>query len=97
MPDDDQAPAGESGPAAGNQAGLASTAILPESLGRAHRVQGPRRHRGGRDRRRLERDLHDSIQQRVVSLALKARAIATMTPRPMSQCRSDSTSAPQET
>jgi signal transduction histidine kinase len=33
-------------------------------------------------RRRLERDLHDSIQQRVVSLALKARAIATMTPRP---------------
>jgi len=33
-------------------------------------------------RRRLERDLHDGIQQRLVSLALKARTIATMTPRP---------------
>ena len=33
-------------------------------------------------RRRLERDLHDGIQQRLVSLALKARAIETMTPRP---------------
>jgi len=33
-------------------------------------------------RRRLERDLHDGIQQRLVSLALKARTIATMTPQP---------------
>ena len=33
-------------------------------------------------RRRLERDLHDGIQQRLVSLALKARTIETMTPRP---------------
>jgi signal transduction histidine kinase len=33
-------------------------------------------------RRRLERDLHDGIQQRLVSLALKARAIETMAPRP---------------
>jgi signal transduction histidine kinase len=33
-------------------------------------------------RRRLERDLHDGIQQRLVWLALKARTIATMTPRP---------------
>jgi len=33
-------------------------------------------------RRRLERDLHDGIQQRLVSLALKARAIETMTPQP---------------
>ena len=33
-------------------------------------------------RRRLERDLHDGIQQRLVSLALKARTIASMTPRP---------------
>ena len=33
-------------------------------------------------RRRLERDLHDGIQQRLVSLALKARTIETMTPQP---------------
>jgi signal transduction histidine kinase len=33
-------------------------------------------------RRRLERDLHDGIQSRLVSLALKARTIETMTPRP---------------
>ena len=33
-------------------------------------------------RRRLERDLHDGIQQRLVSLALKARMIEMMTPRP---------------
>ncbi len=33
-------------------------------------------------RRRLERDLHDGIQQRLVSLALKARMIQKMTPRP---------------
>ena len=36
-------------------------------------------------RRRLERDLHDGIQQRLVSLALKARTIETMTPRPADQ------------
>ena len=33
-------------------------------------------------RRRIERDLHDGIQQRLVSLALKARMIEMMTPRP---------------
>src|SRR6201989_440879 len=33
-------------------------------------------------RRRLERDLHDGIQQRLVSLALKAQMIQKMTPRP---------------
>jgi signal transduction histidine kinase len=33
-------------------------------------------------RRRLERDLHDGIQQRLVSLGLKARMIQKMTPRP---------------
>jgi signal transduction histidine kinase len=33
-------------------------------------------------RRRLERDLHDGIQQRLVSLALKARATVTATPAP---------------
>jgi signal transduction histidine kinase len=33
-------------------------------------------------RRRLERDLHDGIQSRLVSLGLKARTIETMTPRP---------------
>jgi signal transduction histidine kinase len=33
-------------------------------------------------RRRLERDLHDGIQQRLVTLALKARTIETMVPRP---------------
>jgi signal transduction histidine kinase len=36
-------------------------------------------------RRRLERDLHDGIQQRLVSLALKARTIETMTPQPTSE------------
>jgi signal transduction histidine kinase len=33
-------------------------------------------------RRRIERDLHDGIQQRLVSLALKARELETATPRP---------------
>ena len=33
-------------------------------------------------RRRLERDLHDGIQQSLVSLGLKAQMIQTMTPRP---------------
>ena len=33
-------------------------------------------------RRRLERDLHDGIQQRLVALGLKARMIQQMTPRP---------------
>jgi signal transduction histidine kinase len=33
-------------------------------------------------RRRLERDLHDGIQQRLVALALKARTIESMAPRP---------------
>ena len=38
-------------------------------------------------RRRLERDLHDGIQQRLVSLALKARTIKTMTPQPAGEIR----------
>lgn len=33
-------------------------------------------------RRRLERDLHDGIQQRLVSLGLKAQMVKKMTPRP---------------
>jgi signal transduction histidine kinase len=40
-------------------------------------------------RRRLERDLHDGIQQRLVSLALKARTIETMTPRPADQTQGE--------
>jgi signal transduction histidine kinase len=40
-------------------------------------------------RRRLERDLHDGIQQRLVSLALKARTIETMTPRPGDKIRGE--------
>jgi len=40
-------------------------------------------------RRRLERDLHDGIQQRLVSLALKAQMIETMTPRPAEQIRGE--------
>jgi signal transduction histidine kinase len=40
-------------------------------------------------RRRLERDLHDGIQQRLVSLALKARTIETMTPRPAHQIQGE--------
>ena len=40
-------------------------------------------------RRRLERDLHDGIQQRLVSLALKARTIETMTPRPASEIQGE--------
>ena len=38
-------------------------------------------------RRRLERDLHDGIQQRLVALALKARTIETMTPRPADEIK----------
>ena len=40
-------------------------------------------------RRRLERDLHDGIQQRLVSLALKARTIEMMTPRPAKEIRGE--------
>ena len=40
-------------------------------------------------RRRIERDLHDGIQQRLVSLALKARMIETMTPRPPDQIQGE--------
>jgi GAF domain-containing protein len=40
-------------------------------------------------RRRLERDLHDGIQQRLVSLALKAGTIAMMTPQPAAQIRGE--------
>jgi signal transduction histidine kinase len=40
-------------------------------------------------RRRLERDLHDGIQQRLVSLALKARTIETMTPKPPEQIQGE--------
>ena len=40
-------------------------------------------------RRRLERDLHDGIQQRLVSLALNARTIAMMRPRPAKEIRGE--------
>jgi signal transduction histidine kinase len=40
-------------------------------------------------RRRLERDLHDGIQQRLVSLALKARTLEMMTPRPADEVRGE--------
>jgi signal transduction histidine kinase len=40
-------------------------------------------------RRRLERDLHDGIQQRLVSLALKAGTIATMTLRPVHEIQGE--------
>ena len=40
-------------------------------------------------RRRVERDLHDGIQQRLVSLALKARTIEAMTPRPADEIRGE--------
>jgi signal transduction histidine kinase len=40
-------------------------------------------------RRRIERDLHDGIQQRLVSLALKAQMIQTMTPRPPDQIQGE--------
>jgi signal transduction histidine kinase len=40
-------------------------------------------------RRRIERDLHDGIQQRLVSLALKLRLTETMTPRPSDEIQSE--------
>ena len=40
-------------------------------------------------RRRLERDLHDGIQQRLVSLALKAGTITTMTSQPVDKIQGD--------
>jgi len=40
-------------------------------------------------RRQLERDLHDGIQQRLVSLALKARTIETMTPPPADEIQGE--------
>jgi signal transduction histidine kinase len=38
-------------------------------------------------RRRIERDLHDGLQQRLVSLAITVRALETMTPRPWDELR----------
>jgi signal transduction histidine kinase/putative methionine-R-sulfoxide reductase with GAF domain len=40
-------------------------------------------------RRRLERDLHDGIQQRLVSLALKARTIEMMAPQPVGEMQGE--------
>jgi signal transduction histidine kinase len=40
-------------------------------------------------RRRIERDLHDGIQQRLVSLALRAQMIETMTPPPADQIQGE--------
>jgi signal transduction histidine kinase len=40
-------------------------------------------------RRRIERDLHDGIQQRLVSLALKLRLTETMTPRPSEEIQNE--------
>jgi signal transduction histidine kinase len=40
-------------------------------------------------RRRIERDLHDGIQQRLVSLALKLRITETMTPRPSEEIQTE--------
>jgi signal transduction histidine kinase len=40
-------------------------------------------------RRRIERDLHDGIQQRLVSLALKIRMTETMTPQPSGEVQSE--------
>jgi signal transduction histidine kinase len=40
-------------------------------------------------RRRFERDLHDGIQQRLVSLALKAGTIATMMPQPADEIQGE--------
>jgi signal transduction histidine kinase len=40
-------------------------------------------------RRRIERDLHDGIQQRLVSLALKIRMTETMTPRPSDEIQGE--------
>jgi signal transduction histidine kinase len=42
-------------------------------------------------RRRIERDLHDGIQQRLVSLALAARATATTTPPPPNEIQEELT------
>jgi signal transduction histidine kinase len=40
-------------------------------------------------RRRIERDLHDGIQQRLVSLVLKLRATETMAPRPSDEIQGE--------
>ncbi|MDX6449982.1 MAG: hypothetical protein QOH16_31 [Gaiellaceae bacterium] len=40
-------------------------------------------------RRQIERDLHDGIQQRLVSLALKLRITETMTPRPSEEIQTE--------
>jgi signal transduction histidine kinase len=40
-------------------------------------------------RRQIERDLHDGIQQRLVSLALKLRLTESMTPRPSDEIQSE--------
>jgi PAS domain S-box-containing protein len=40
-------------------------------------------------RRRIERDLHDGIQQRLVAIALQARVTAMMTPRPSDEIQGE--------
>jgi signal transduction histidine kinase len=40
-------------------------------------------------RRRVERDLHDGLQQRLVSLVLKARTIEMMTPQPVEEMQGE--------
>jgi signal transduction histidine kinase len=47
-------------------------------------------------RRRIERDLHDGIQQRLVSLALQARAMTKTTPEPSSEIRGELTALAEE-
>jgi signal transduction histidine kinase len=42
-------------------------------------------------RRQIERDLHDGIQQRLVSVALKARATTMLTPQPSNQIQGELT------
>jgi signal transduction histidine kinase len=42
-------------------------------------------------RRQIERDLHDGIQQRLVSVALKARAATMLTPQPSNQIQGELT------
>ena len=64
---------------------LANTQSRAElSASRARIVAAP-----DETRRRLERDLHDGIQQRLVWLGLKAQMIQKMTPQPADNIQSE--------
>jgi signal transduction histidine kinase len=67
-----------------------ATAIAnADARGRAGRAAGPRRHAGDEARRRIERNLHDGVQQRLVSLGLRLRTLESVIPPEEAEVRAE--------